>query len=60
MAVVTGVIEYLVPWTSDLPVFATPWNSSWPPILSGAIIGSLQVTTNRRTECTDFQRGGDL
>jgi len=43
MAVVTGVIEYLVPWTSDLPVFATPWNSSWPPILSGAIIGSLQV-----------------
>lgn len=43
MAVITGLIEYLVPWTSDLPVFATPWKSAWPPILSGAIIGSLQV-----------------
>mmetsp|Transcript_4908 Transcript_4908/g.12547 ORF Transcript_4908/g.12547 Transcript_4908/m.12547 type:complete len:362 (-) Transcript_4908:184-1269(-) len=40
---VVGLIEYLVPWTSDLPVFATPWRSSWPPILAGAIIGSLQV-----------------
>lgn len=43
MAVITGIIEYYVPWTSDLPVFATPWKSAWPPILSGAIIGSLQI-----------------
>ncbi|XP_070577453.1 thiosulfate transporter TsuA-like [Ptychodera flava] len=48
LAVVIFCVEHFVPWTTDLTAPNAPADSwftmrSWPPILSGIIVGCLQV-----------------
>ncbi|EDQ88176.1 uncharacterized protein MONBRDRAFT_9521 [Monosiga brevicollis MX1] len=49
LATMIGLLEYLLPWTSEVPRdFARPvgdylaWHA-WSPIVSGAIVGSMQI-----------------
>mmetsp|Transcript_4301 Transcript_4301/g.8429 ORF Transcript_4301/g.8429 Transcript_4301/m.8429 type:complete len:736 (-) Transcript_4301:163-2370(-) len=45
MAVPIILLEVLAPWNSqgEIPQGLTPWTQAWPPILSGVIIGLMQV-----------------
>jgi uncharacterized membrane protein YedE/YeeE len=39
---VIATVEYVIPWTTDIPV-NVPLANQWNPIICGAIIGSLQL-----------------
>jgi uncharacterized membrane protein YedE/YeeE len=43
MALPIAVAEHLKPWATELPAGLSPWTNAWPPILSGMVIGSLQL-----------------
>jgi len=51
LLLVVLIIEYLFPWTSEYPVnpsdhFPSLFSKSWPPIISGMIIGATQLITS--------------